>query len=69
MILIIKKILFIFVTSKFNTKKNLSYLDLNFRKIDFTNYKIIIPITDEFLRYHKIYNIYKSHPKTNWFFT
>ena len=38
MILIIKKILFIFITSKFNSKKNLSYLDLNFRKIDFTNH-------------------------------
>ena len=38
MILIIKKILFIFVISKLNSKKNLSYLDLNFRKIDFTNH-------------------------------
>ena len=38
MILIIKKLLFIFITSKFNSKKNLSYLDLNFRKIDFTNH-------------------------------
>ena len=38
MTLIIKKILFIFITSKFNSKKNLSYLDLNFKKIDFTNH-------------------------------
>ena len=38
MILILKKILFIFITSRFNSKKNLSYLDLNFRKIDFTNH-------------------------------
>ena len=38
MILILKKILFIFITSKFNAKKNLSYLDLNFKKIDFTNH-------------------------------
>ena len=38
MILIIKKILFLFITSKFNAKKNLSYLDLNFKKIDFTNH-------------------------------
>ncbi len=38
MILKIKKILFLLITSKFNSKKNLSYLDLNFRKIDFTNY-------------------------------
>ena len=38
MTLIIKKILFIFITSKFNSKKNASYLDLNFKKIDFTNH-------------------------------
>ena len=38
MILILKKVLFIFLISKFNSKKNLSYIDLNFRKIDFTNY-------------------------------
>ena len=38
MILIIKKIIFIFIISKFSTRKNLSYLDLNFRKIDFTNH-------------------------------
>ena len=38
MILTLKKILFIFITSKLYTKKNLSYLDLNFRKIDFTNH-------------------------------
>ena len=38
MILRIKKLLFIFITSKLNTKINLSYLDLNFRKIDFTNH-------------------------------
>ena len=37
MILKIKKILFLLITSKLNSKKNLSYLDLNFRKIDFTN--------------------------------
>ena len=38
MILIFKKILFIYITSKLNSKKNFSYLDLNFRKIDFTNH-------------------------------
>ena len=38
MILIIKKLVFIYIISKFNSKKNLSYLDLNFRKIDFTNH-------------------------------
>ncbi len=41
MILLIKKIVFIFITSKFNSKRNLSYLDLNFRKIDFTNHSKI----------------------------
>ncbi len=38
MILILKKIIFIFIISRFKSKKKLSYLDLNFRKIDFTNY-------------------------------
>ncbi len=38
MILILKKILFIFINFRFTSKKNLSYLDLNFRKIDFTNH-------------------------------
>ena len=41
MILTIKKILFLLITSKLNSKKNLSYLDLNFRKIDFTNHNKI----------------------------
>ncbi len=41
MILTLKKIIFLNITSKFNTNKNLSYLDLNFRKIDFTNHKKI----------------------------
>ena len=41
MILIIKKILFIFITSRFRSKNKLSYLDLNFRKIDFTNHNKI----------------------------
>ena len=55
MILIIKKILFIFVTSKFNTKKNLSYLDLNFRKIDFTNHNKV----KSFI-FKKIFYTYKN---------
>ncbi len=38
MILLIKKIIFIFVIYKFKSNKNLSYNDLNFRKIDYTNY-------------------------------
>ncbi len=38
MIVTLKKIILIFITLKFKSKKNLSYIDLNFRKIDFTNY-------------------------------
>ena len=41
MILFIKKIIFIYIIYKFKSYKNLSFLDLNFRKIDFTNYKNI----------------------------
>ena len=41
MIVTLKKIILVFITSKFKSKKNLSYIDLNFRKIDFTNYSII----------------------------
>ena len=37
----IKKIIFIFIILKFKSKKNLSYIDLNFRKIDYTNYNQI----------------------------
>ena len=39
MISIFKKILFIFIILRFKSKKKLSFLELNFRKIDFTNYK------------------------------
>ena len=38
MILLVRKILFIVFISKFKSKKNLSFIDLNFRKNDFTNY-------------------------------
>ena len=41
MILIIRKIFFIFIYLKIVSKKNISFLDLNFRKIDFTNYNHI----------------------------
>ncbi len=41
MILILRKIIFIHIIYRFKSHKNLSFLDLNFRKIDFTNYKII----------------------------
>ena len=37
MILFVKKIILIFIILQFKSKKNLSYIDLNFRKIDFTN--------------------------------
>ena len=39
MILIFRKIFFIYIIFKFKSYKHLSFLDLNFRKIDFTNYK------------------------------
>ena len=39
MILTIRKIIFIFIILKFKSYKNLSFIDLNFRQIDFTNYK------------------------------
>ena len=38
MILFIKKLFFIFIILKFKSNKNFSYKDLNFRKIDYTNY-------------------------------
>ena len=41
MILTLKKLFFIFIILRFKSKKKLSYLDLNFRKIDFTNYKLV----------------------------
>ena len=39
--IVFRKIILIFIVLKFRSIKNLSYLDLNFRKIDFTNYKLI----------------------------
>ena len=41
MILLIRKIIFIHFVYRFKLFKNISFLDLNFRKIDFTNYKDI----------------------------
>jgi len=38
MILLLRKIIFIFITYNFISKKNLLFFDLNFKKIDFTNY-------------------------------
>ena len=38
MILLIRKIVFIYLIYRFKSYKNLSFLDLNFRKIDFTNF-------------------------------
>ncbi|MDC3023391.1 heparinase II/III-family protein [Pelagibacteraceae bacterium] len=37
----IRKVIYIYILCKFKSYKNLSFVDLNFRKIDFTNYKII----------------------------
>ena len=41
MISTIKKFIFIYIFYKFKSYKNISFLDLNFRKVDFTNYKHI----------------------------
>ncbi len=41
MILIIRKIIHIFIIFKLRKKNDLSYIDLNFKKIDFTNYNQI----------------------------
>ena len=39
---ILKLVYFIFISSRFiNNKNNLSFIDLNFKKSDFTNYKQI----------------------------
>ena len=38
MILLLRKLIFIFITYNFISKKNLLFFDLNFKKIDFTNY-------------------------------
>jgi len=38
MIILIKKIIFVYFIIKFKSSKNLSLIDLNFRKNDFTNY-------------------------------
>ena len=38
MILLIRKIFFIYVTYKFKSMKHFLFVDLNFRKLDFTNY-------------------------------
>ena len=41
MIILIKKLFFIFIIFNFRSKKNLSYLNLNFRKLILQNYKQI----------------------------
>ncbi len=41
MILLIRKIIFIYIIYRFKSYKKLSFLDLNFRKANFTNYKQI----------------------------
>ena len=37
----LKKLIFILIIIKFKSNKNLLFTNLNFRKIDFTNYKQI----------------------------
>ncbi len=39
MITLFKKVFFVFILSRLKSKKNLSFLELNFKQIDFTNYK------------------------------
>ena len=41
MIILIRKLIFIHLIYRFKSYKKLSFIDLNFRKIDFTNYKQI----------------------------
>ncbi len=41
MILIIRKLIFIYIIYKFKSIKEISFINLNFRKIDFTNYQLI----------------------------
>ncbi len=41
MILIIRKFFFIFIFLRFKSKKNVKFLNLNFKKNDFTNYSLI----------------------------
>ena len=41
MILLIRKIVFIYIIYRFKSYKKLSFIDLNFRKANFTNYKQI----------------------------
>ena len=41
MILTLKKLVFVFIFLRLKSNKGLSFKDLNFRKIDFTNYNLI----------------------------
>ena len=52
MIIPIRKIIFIHIIYKFKSHKNLSFLNLNFKKIDFTNYQQIksFIFKDNFIR-------------------
>ena len=51
--ILLRKIIFIFFVFKFKSMKNIFYLDLNFRKIDFTNYREI----KTFIFKEKFYNL------------
>ena len=54
MILLLRKIIFIFISYHFISKKNLLFFDLNFKKIDFTNYHQIktFIFKEKFMYYH-----------------
>tara|TARA_B100000989_G_scaffold281842_1_gene246399 strand:- start:3028 stop:4560 length:1533 start_codon:yes stop_codon:yes gene_type:complete len=41
MILFIRKFIFVYIILKFKSKKNILFKDLNFKKIDFTNYHLV----------------------------
>ena len=53
MILLLRKLIFIFITYNFISKKNLLFFDLNFKKIDFTNYHQV----KTFIFKEKFYNL------------
>ena len=57
MILKIRKFFFIFIILNLKLKKNLSFVDLNFRKIDFTNYKQV----KSFIFKKNFYTIKNNH--------
>jgi len=53
MILLVRKFIFIFFIYKFKSMKNIFFLDMNFKKIDFTNYILV----KSFIFKNKFYNL------------